>query len=162
MSDTMNRRVWIGRSAVVLLGGVSIGRQWPTFDAIEPELEVRRRPGCSCCEKWVERMRQAGFTVTVSEMPETDRAAYAARLGVPESAMTCHTGVVGGYVIEGHVPPVHVRRLLKDRPDIAGIGVSEMPAGSPGMEVSGRSEPYDVLAFRRDRTTYVFAHENGA
>jgi hypothetical protein len=78
--------------------------------------------------------------------------------GVPRQARSCHTALVGGYVVEGHVPAEDVRRLLKQRPAVAGIAVPGMPIGSPGMEVAGmKPQPYDVLAFTKSGETSVFA-----
>ena len=77
-----------------------------------------------------------------------DRDAFRARHGIPDDAASCHTAVVDGYVIEGHVPVEEIRRLLSERPEVAGIAVAGMPAGSPGMEIEGlESEPYDVVTF---------------
>ena len=84
-------------------------------------------------------------------------------LGVPQRLGSCHTAVVGGYVIEGHVPADEVARMLKERPKIAGIAVPTMPAGSPGMEVpSGKVQPYRVLAFEKNGKTSVYATYGGA
>lgn len=72
-------------------------------------------------------------------------AAIEAQYGVPRAASACHTAVVDGYVVVGHVPVDAIRRLLKDRPDVVGISVPGMPSGSPGME--GPKEPYDIVSF---------------
>lgn len=104
-------------------------------------------------------MRQSGFTVQIEDVASLDTVK--AEQGVPPSLSSCHTAIVDGYVIEGHVPAEDVRRLLAERPNVAGLAVPGMPVGSPGMEVPGApAEPYEVVTFRADGTTEVFArHE---
>lgn len=81
-----------------------------------------------------------------------------AQLGVPQHLGSCHTAVVSGYVVEGHVPADVIKRMLRERPQIAGIAVPGMPIGSPGMESpSGEREPYNVIAIGRDGKTSVYA-----
>jgi len=119
-------------------------------------IAVVKDPGCGCCTKWVEHLEKAGFKATVRESSEID--ALKDSRGVPKAARSCHTGMVGRYVIEGHVPAADIRRLLKERPDVVGVAVPGMPAGSPGMEVpGGRVAPYDVIAFDKAGRTSVFA-----
>jgi hypothetical protein len=119
-------------------------------------MSVVRDPGCGCCLLWVDHLAKAGFKVTVTESTEMD--ALKASKGIPEAARSCHTGTIGGYVIEGHVPAADIKRLLIERPQIVGLAVPGMPAGSPGMEVSGgRTQPFDVLAFDKTGKTTVFA-----
>ena len=122
----------------------------------QPTMTVQRDPGCGCCLNWVAHLEKAGFKVSITESPEMD--AVKDRRGVPKSARSCHTGVVDGYVIEGHVPAADIKRLLKERPAVVGLAVPGMPAGSPGMEMSnGRTQPYSVLAFDKSGKTSVFA-----
>jgi len=119
-------------------------------------IAVVRDPGCGCCMKWVAHLRKAGYQATVTE--SSNMAAVKDSKGVPASARSCHTGVIGGYVIEGHVPAEDIKRLLKERPNVVGLAVAGMPSGSPGMEVpSGTIAPYDVLAFDKTGKTSVFA-----
>jgi len=122
-----------------------------------PLVEIVKDPGCGCCELWAAHLRRAGFRTTVAESADMD--AVKSRRGVPRGARSCHTGVVQGYVLEGHVPAADVQRLLREKPaGVIGIAVPGMPIGSPGMEVSnGRVQPYDVLAFDRAGKTTVFA-----
>jgi hypothetical protein len=121
-----------------------------------PTIAVVRDPGCGCCMMWVAHLRKAGYQATVTE--SSNMAAVKDSRGVPAAARSCHTGVIGGYVIEGHVPAEDIKRLLKDRPNIAGLAVAGMPSGSPGMEVpSGIVTPYNVLAFDKAGKTTVFA-----
>lgn len=104
----------------------------------------------------MEHIKASDFRV--QEDNSSDLDAVKARYGVPRQLHACHTAIVDGYVVEGHVPAADIRRLLAERPDVVGIAVPEMPIGSPGMEApDGRTEPYDVIAFKADGTTEVFA-----
>lgn len=94
-------------------------------------IEVRSDPGCGCCHEWVAYLRDNGYDVSASEDPQ--RAAFRAGLGVPQAAWSCHTGVIDGYAVEGHVPVEAIAKLLADRPDAVGIAAPGMPARSPGM-----------------------------
>jgi hypothetical protein len=118
-------------------------------------LVVYKSPSCGCCGDWVDHVRAAGFEVEVHDManvyPIKDQH------GLPGHLASCHTTLVDGYVVEGHVPADVIRRLLAERPEITGIAVPGMPIGSPGMEVpGGRRDPYDVIAFSRDGRVSVF------
>src|SRR5690606_28343701 len=118
------------------------------------EITVYKSPTCQCCELWLRHMRRAGFEVTEENVP--DVAAIKAEHGVPRTLASCHTTLVGGYVVEGHVPADLVVRLLDERPAVAGLAVPGMPVGSPGMEGIGR-QPYEVLTFTSDGETAVYA-----
>ncbi len=122
-----------------------------------PTVTVYKTPTCGCCGFWVDHMVEAGFEVETIEVSNT--ADTRARLGVPDELASCHTAVVGDYVVEGHVPAEDVRRLLAEPPPEAiGIAVPGMPIGSPGMEIEGRpAQRYDVLMFTRDGRAAVFA-----
>lgn len=116
---------------------------------------VYKTPTCGCCRAWVEHVQAAGFQVDVRDMP--DVAPVKNEHGLPQHLASCHTAIVDGYVVEGHVPADVIRRLLSERPQVAGIAVPGMPVGSPGMEVpGGRTDPYDVIAFARNGTVSVF------
>ena len=110
-------------------------------------MTVYRDPNCGCCEEWAERAREAGFQVAVTD--SNDMPAVKRQHGVPVELASCHTTLVGNYVLEGHVPLDDVKRLLKDRPaGIRGIAVAGMPRGSPGMEMpDGSKDPFQVMAF---------------
>lgn len=114
---------------------------------------VYKSPTCGCCTAWVDHMRNAGYHVIAIDTAAVD--AIKRRHGVPEQLGSCHTAVVGGYVVEGHVPAADIARLLSERPDVKGIAVPGMPVGSPGME-GGTPERYDVISFG-PRGTRVFA-----
>lgn len=117
------------------------------------DIAVYKSPWCGCCDAWVDHLRENGFSVTVTETE--DLAAVKRQENVPDDLQSCHTAMVDGYVVEGHVPAVDIRRLLTDRPDAAGLAVPGMPLGSPGMEVDGRKEAYDVILFGPDgRSVY--------
>lgn len=116
---------------------------------------VFKDPNCGCCEQWVEHLRKHAFTVAVKDTSDVTAAKRTGR--VPERLYSCHTAFVGGYVVEGHVPADDIKRLLAERPKVAGIGVGGMPVGSPGMEYGNRKDRYDVMAFTRDGSTKVFA-----
>ena len=121
-----------------------------------PVIEVFKSPTCGCCSKWVEYMRKNGFEVRATNV--TDLSTVKKTHSVPENLLSCHTATVGGYAIEGHVPAADVRRLLKERPAVAGIAVPDMPAGSPGMEVEGvKAQPFNVISFDKAGKTQVFA-----
>ena len=108
-------------------------------------MEVYKSPWCGCCGAWVEHMRAAGFDVRVTEVEELDPVK--ARYGVAPDLQSCHTAVIDGYVVEGHVPAREVARLLQERPAATGLAVPGMPVGSPGMEQGARKDPYPVILF---------------
>ena len=119
-------------------------------------MTVYRDPSCGCCEAWAKVAEDAGYQVTL--LDDNNMTAVKQRLGVPAELASCHTVVVGDYVIEGHVPLEEVDRLLRERPsDIAGIAVPGMPLGSPGMEVpDGTKEPFQVIAFDAAGRTSIY------
>ena len=123
--------------------------------AIAAELEVFRSPTCGCCANWIEHMQAAGFAV--KDNVTADMTAIKTQYGVPANLASCHTTVVNGYVVEGHIPAADVQRLLAAAPDVAGIAVPGMPIGSPGMEAGDYVEPYAVFAFTEAGETTVFA-----
>ena len=94
-------------------------------------IDVRKDPGCGCCGSWVEYLEEHGAAVKVTE--DSERDAFRAARGISDEAASCHTGMVSGYAIEGHVPVAAIQRLLSERPDAAGLALPGMPAGSPGM-----------------------------
>lgn len=96
-----------------------------------PSVTVYKSPSCGCCEEWVEYLRREGFQVKAIDQP--DHSAVKRRLGVAPELSSCHTALVDGYVIEGHVPAAPIRRLLTERPQTRGLTVPGMPLNSPGM-----------------------------
>jgi hypothetical protein len=124
-----------------------------------PVVEVYKDPGCGCCSLWADHLKAAGLTVNVTE--KADLAAFKTAHGVPQQARSCHTALVGGYVIEGHVPAADIQRLLKERPAVVGLAVPGMPVGSPGMEVKGlKPQAFNVVAFDKDGGARVYAKYN--
>ena len=117
-------------------------------------LEVYKDPNCGCCKEWIRHLEQNGFTVEVVDMP--DLSAVKTKYGVSSELQACHTGVIGDYVVEGHVPADLIVKMLEEKPAIAGLAVPGMPAGSPGMEGASK-ERYDVLTFDRAGRTAVYA-----
>jgi hypothetical protein len=119
-----------------------------------PIVQVFKTPTCGCCGKWVEHLRAGGFSVETTDLPSL--AAVKRENAVPAELASCHTALVEGYVVEGHVPAEDVVRLLKERPAIAGIAVPKMPIGSPGME-GPNPEAYDVISFDAGGRVGVYA-----
>jgi len=121
-----------------------------------PEVTVYKSPTCGCCVLWAEYMEAEGFPVRQIDVANIGEVR--ASMGVPATLGSCHTAIVDGYVVEGHVPAEDVRRLLQDRPEATGIAVPGMPIGSPGMEVPGRTpQAYEVYLFASDGRQAVFA-----
>ena len=114
-----------------------------------------KQVGCGCCELWARHMRTAGFIVTVAEAPDLDRVKR--EHGVPGSMASCHTTLVGGYVVEGHAPADVVQQLLTERPRVKGIAVPGMPIGSPGMEQGATKQRYSVFTFDGTGQTGLYA-----
>lgn len=114
-------------------------------------------PTCNCCGKWADHLEAEGFTVETSHT--SNMAQVKRQEGIPYNLSSCHTAVIEGYRVEGHVPAAQVRRLLEERPDIRGLAVPGMPLGSPGMESPNPEdhETYDVIAFGGAEGNYVFA-----
>lgn len=119
------------------------------------EVTVYKSPTCGCCSKWVDHMTASGFKVTAHDT--SDMQSVKKQLGIPDDMASCHTSVVEGYLIEGHVPAADIQRLLRDKPKIAGLAVPGMVTGSPGMEGS-RSDPYNVMAFGEGKTSVFARH----
>jgi hypothetical protein len=120
-------------------------------------VQVFKDAWCGCCSIWVEHLKRSGFAATATDAP--DMAAIKTKHGVPQNARSCHTALVGGYVIEGHVPAAEIQRLLKEKPKIAGLAVAGMPIGSPGME-GPNARPYDVLAFDKTGKTSLYSTQH--
>lgn len=134
--------VLVAATIAVIGIGAQQARQAPPKQAVT----VYKTPTCGCCSKWVDHMKSKGFDVKAIDMEDVDPIKRSH--GVPRNAESCHTALVGGYVVEGHVPADAVQRMLRDKPAIAGIAAPGMPVGSPGMEVPNvKPESYSVMAF---------------
>jgi hypothetical protein len=149
---TVTRRAWMG----MVLGGAALALTGEAAAAAaDPTLvTVYKTPTCGCCTKWVDHILESGFRARVHDLPDLGR--IKAQHGVPRALSSCHTSLVGGYVVEGHVPADVIRQLLAERPQGVGIAVPGMPLGSPGMEAP-RTERYDVLLFDDAGRIRVFA-----
>jgi hypothetical protein len=147
------KRMTVGVVVVTMMAAVAVAG---LVAQDKPAIDVYKDPTCGCCAKWVEHLKQQGFATKITEVPNVEEIKNKSH--VPRQARSCHTALVGGYAIEGHVPAADIQRLLKERPaGIIGLAVPGMPIGSPGMEVGNRVQPYNVLAFDKDGNTRVFA-----
>ncbi|HKP75042.1 MAG TPA: DUF411 domain-containing protein [Longimicrobiaceae bacterium] len=148
----LRRKVLAGAAA---LGVLAIGTIWMVAsprEAAGTPVTVYAARTCSCCASWVSHLQRSGFAVSFHATTELKRVKD--EQGVPADLGSCHTAIVAGYTIEGHVPADLVRRLLRERPSVAGLAVPGMPAAAPGMDGTGS---YEVLAFQPDGTTQVYA-----
>lgn len=148
------------RSLVLALPGLALASSVLASPVLAAQavqaISVYKTPWCGCCGAWVEHMTAAGWTATVRELE--DLAPIRRRYGVPDGLASCHTGVVGSYAIEGHVPAEDVIRLVRERPDAVGLTVPGMPAGSPGMPApAGRTQTFQTLLILKNGATRVFA-----
>lgn len=125
--------------------------------AAAPVIEVYKSAACGCCQAWIEHLEANGFKVRTRNV--ANPSDYRQKFGIPEQLGSCHTGVVAGYAIEGHVPASDIKRLLAEKPKARGLAVPAMPHGSPGME-GGRNDPYDVLLVQANGKSSVYKHYN--
>jgi hypothetical protein len=123
-----------------------------------PPVEVFKNPSCGCCGAWVDHLKAAGFNVKVTMVDDTALARK--KYGLPDKFGSCHTAVVAGYVVEGHVPASDVKKLLAMKPVAVGLAVPGMPVGSPGMEMGSRKDAYHVLLVDKQGRERVFASYN--
>ena len=150
-------RTALGAGAVVALLPRSAAAARTDGTAPLPPMTVYKSASCGCCQNWVEHARTSGFTVKTidtEDLPNVKR-----ELGVPASLQSCHTVIVGNYLVEGHVPAADVKRMLTEKPAIRGLAVPGMPIGAPGMEQGPLSgyQKYEVVAFTAQGRTSVFA-----
>ncbi|TBW54889.1 DUF411 domain-containing protein [Marinobacter halodurans] len=127
-----------------------------TLAAAGEAITVYKSPACGCCEAWISHLKENGFDVTAHDTADINRIKVDA--GLTRNLASCHTAFVGDYVIEGHVPAADIHRLLAEAPQARGLSVPGMPIGSPGMEMDGRRDAYQVLLFNQDGQTRPFAH----
>lgn len=151
---------------VLFTVGLSAALFWPQSE-VEPvqvqqiadnklEVIMYKNEGCQCCTKWADHMNEEEFAVIEKPIPNLYEVKE--EQGISRELASCHTALVDGYVVEGHVPVEDVQRLLKERPDAIGLTVPGMPIGSPGMEVPGReADKFDVLLIAKDGSTSVYA-----
>jgi hypothetical protein len=145
-SFAMSNNAWISRRTALGAIGGTIGALFSSRGgtAARPVVVVHKDPNCGCCTGWVEHLARAGFHVTTIDTAKLD--AVKERLGVPADLAACHTAEVDGYVAEGHVPALALRRFLDEKPKATGLAVPGMPGGSPGME-GASPETYAVVQF---------------
>jgi len=141
--------------AIAGLGYAAAAQQASTASAL-PKVTVYKTSSCGCCKLWVEHMKSNGFDVQAMDVSSADVRQVSKMAGLKDEDTSCHTAKIGNYTIEGHVPAADIKRLLNEKPAIAGLSAPGMPQGSPGME-QGAKEPYDVIAFKKDGTSTVFA-----
>lgn len=155
----MQRRTLFS-AAAALVAGATLPAWAQTAPAL-PVLQVWKDPNCGCCQDWVAYLQADGFQVQVFD---TGNTAVRKRLGLPDKFGSCHTGLIGGYVIEGHVNAREIRRLLAEKPKAIGLAVPGMPVGSPGMDgavYGARRDAYDVVLVQPDGTGRVYQHYSG-
>ncbi|MFP5467876.1 MAG: DUF411 domain-containing protein [Gammaproteobacteria bacterium] len=139
-------------AAVASLAGATTALQAQSL----PTMDVWKDPNCGCCKDWIAYLEREGFRV---RSHDTGNTAMRQRLRMPMAYASCHTALIGGYVIEGHVNAREIRRLLKEKPAALGLSVPGMPVGSPGMDgpdYGGRQDPYDVVLVQKDGSSRVY------
>jgi hypothetical protein len=149
MTQTLLKRRHLLASGLLLTA-------FSTWAAKQPMVEVWKDPNCGCCKDWITILQKSGFDVRVHDSGNT---AARARLGIPEKLGSCHTGLVAGYALEGHVPVREIQRLLREKPNAIGLTVPGMPIGSPGMDgaiYQGRKDPFDVLLIAKNGSTRIY------
>jgi hypothetical protein len=155
----IDRRTFMIRVSGLVAAGVAGARlaaQVPGSSAKPTPITVYKSSSCECCVKWVDHVRDNGFEPTVRD--EEDMDAIKTELGIPEGVRSCHTALVGKYLIEGHVPASDIQRLVGQQPRVIGLAVPGMPSGTPGMAPPGaKIAGFEVVAFQLDGTTRTFA-----
>ena len=150
----LTRREWL-RSSLLGSAAVLVANRFAEAASLKPiAITVYKTPTCGCCKAWMKHLEANGFVVTAHDMPSVDEIKRTQ--GVPATLVSCHTGIVGRYVVEGHVPADLIKQMLQEKPAILGLAVPGMPMGSPGME-GGPKQSYEVIAFERNGKTRVYA-----
>jgi hypothetical protein len=155
----ISRREWL----TVTAGGavaalVSRAERAFALPSVKPvRMTVYKTPSCGCCKLWVNHAESVLTGYDIRTLDMDDLTEVKTRLGVPASLQSCHTAIVGPYVFEGHVPADLIKRFVAERPKAVGLAVPGMPMGSPGMDMGGRTERYDVLLFDKAGKTRVYA-----
>ena len=151
---TMTRRILLISAAVIAFS--------PAFAAENPLIHVVQDANCECCTQWIKVLERDGFTVTSENSLGMLLIRHKLDNGIPADLFSCHTARVDGYMVEGHVPPSDIRRLLAERPEAVGVAVPGMPYGSPGMGKESERDAYDVFLIHKDGSTAVFSRYEGA
>jgi hypothetical protein len=151
----ITRRVFVAQATGLALGALAARRLW-AGGGPDTAITVYKSATCGCCAKWVDHLRANGFAPAVHD--EEDMDALKDEMGIPKDVRSCHTALLGRYLVEGHVPATDLRRLLAEHPAVAGLAVPGMPRSTPGMATPGNAhEPYEVVSFERDGKTALFA-----
>jgi hypothetical protein len=145
-----------------IAAGLTLNFRPAAADAAPTAIRVAKDPNCGCCTAWVEIIEADGFFPTIELLDYDALQAHKVASGIPDTMASCHTAHVEGYVVEGHVPPADIRRLIAERPDAVGLSVPGMPYGSPGMGPETERETYIVYLIRRDGSTEVFTTYDAA
>jgi hypothetical protein len=152
----VSRRSFLRQTAGIAAAVAAARRVMAASSASPTPITVYKSSTCECCAKWVDHLRTNGFQPQVHD--EEDMNAIKDEMGVPKGVRSCHTALVGKYLIEGHVPADDIHRLVTDHPAVAGLAVPGMPSSTPGMAMPGAPvEPYEVVSFTRAGTTAVYA-----
>lgn len=144
-------------SALMLVSGMATAAE---DVAADKEMTVYRSPTCGCCGKWIAHVKQNHFAI--KDIVSDDMQAIKQKFGVPEKLASCHTAIVDGYVVEGHVPAADIEKLLQTKPDVVGISAPGMPMGSPGMEMGGKQDDYAVVSFDKAGNVQVFSEHKAS
>jgi hypothetical protein len=115
---------------------------------------VYRSLDCNCCGGWIDHLKAQGFKITDFSVPDIETVKQ--KYNVPDNLSSCHTAIVNGYVIEGHVPADDIKRLLQEKPNVVGLSVPQMPVGTPGMEMGNQKDPFSVFSFDGNNSVAVF------
>lgn len=153
----MHRRSLI--QSLATLGLAVVGFPLTAQAQARLQIEVWKTPTCGCCKDWVAHLQDNGFEVKVNDVSDSDKASKRRNLGLNEKYGSCHTALIQGYVVEGHVPAKDIQRLLWEKPRALGLAVPGMPIGSPGMDgpaYGGRKDAYAVMLVQRDTSARVF------
>jgi len=140
---------WLWLVLLSMASGLALGE-----GVVAKEIVVYKSPYCGCCSKWVTHLEQNGYSVVTHDVQ--NMTPVKEQYGIAKPLASCHTAVVDGYVIEGHVPADEIDTLLQQRPEIHGLSVPGMPVGTPGMEHGNHQDDYDVVAIKKDGSTYVY------
>lgn len=159
MPQNKSRPFATRRSAlrIALAGAVAFGAPWlaqARNSLGDVNVTVWKTPNCGCCKAWVAHLQKNGFAVVVNDVEDT--APIRLKLGMPEKMGSCHTASLGDYVLEGHVPAREIRQLLREKPKALGLAVPGMPMGSPGMEMGGTGDAYNVMLVLHDGSSRVY------
>jgi hypothetical protein len=152
----LTRRDWL---QLTLAGAATalISRRAFSATLAPRRLTIYKSPTCGCCANWVKHVQSAGFTVDAHDVGDDMLAQIKDNAGIPQALRSCHVAVSGAYAFEGHVPADLVKKVLDEKPELIGLAVPGMPVGSPGMEMGGRTDRYDVVAFAKDGKRWTYA-----